>query len=71
MSAITLTPLGTQQALDVRGSGPEHALISFLYETGGPADFEEITEALHTDEVKASMIVRRMLNADSPLIKEI
>ena len=71
MSAIALTTLGEQRALDVRGSGPEHSVISLLYETGGPVDFEEIMEALHTDEEKASMIIRRMLNAQSPLIKEL
>jgi len=64
MSAITLTPLGKTVAENTQGSGAEFAVLSFLYESNGPADFEEIMSALHTDEEKASMVVRRLIAKD-------
>jgi len=69
MNTITLTPLGTQAAETARLRGPEFAVLSTLYETGGPMDFDELVEILHTDEVKASMIVRRLINVG--YIKEV
>ena len=62
MSAITLTNLGKSVAENTHASGPEQAVLSLLYETGGPVDFDEIVDELRTDEEKASMICRRLLN---------
>ena len=62
MSALTLTNLGKSVAESTVGSGPEHAVLSILYETGGPVDFEEIVDELRTDEEKASMVVRRLMS---------
>ena len=62
MSAITLTNLGKSVAENTHASGPEQAVLSLLYETGGPVDFDEICDELRTDEEKASMICRRLLN---------
>lgn len=61
MDAITLTPLGKQVAENTQGSGVEFAVLSFLYESNGPADFEEIMEETHMDDEKASMVVRRLI----------
>jgi len=61
MSAIALTPLGKSIAEDTTGKGPEFAVLSMLYETNGPMDFDEIVDELHTDEEKASMVVRRLI----------
>ena len=62
MSAVALTPLGRQVAENTQGSGAEYAVLSLLYETGGPVDFDEICDELRMDEEKASMICRRLLN---------
>ena len=62
MSAITLTPLGKQIAEDTTGHGPEHAVLSMLYEANGPIDFDEICDELRTTEEKASTICRRLIN---------
>jgi len=61
VSAITLTPLGKQIAEDTTGYGPEQAVLSLLYETNGPVDFDEIVDGLRTTEEKASMVVRRLI----------
>ncbi len=58
---IKLTPLGEQVARDTTGRGPEFAVLSFLYESDGPVDFEEIVDKLNTDEEKASMVVRKLI----------
>ena len=62
MSAITLTPLGKSVAENTQGSGAEFSVLSMLYEANGPVDFDEICDELRTDEEKASMICRRLLN---------
>ena len=62
MSALTLTNLGKSVAENTQASGPEHAVLSLLYETGGPVDFDEIVDELRTDEEKASMVVRRLMS---------
>lgn len=59
---LILTPLGQQQAENTEGKGADYAVLSLLYETGGPIEFEEIMDHLKTDEVKASMVVHRLLN---------
>lgn len=59
---LILTPLGEQKATNVEGKGADYAVLSLLYELGSPVEFEEVVEHLHTDEVKASMIVRRLIN---------
>ena len=61
MSALTLTNLGKTVAENTHASGPEQAVLSMLYETGGPVDFDEIVDELRTDEEKASMLVRRLI----------
>ena len=61
MSAIALTPLGKSVAENTQGSGAEFAILSFLYESNGPVDFEEIMDATSMDEEKASMITRRLI----------
>ena len=62
MSAVALTPLGKNAAESTAGSGPEFAVLSLLYETGGPVDFDEICDELRMDEEKASLICRRLIN---------
>ena len=62
MSAVALTPLGRQVAENTQGSGVEYAVLSLLYETGGPVDFDEICDELRMDEEKASLICRRLIN---------
>ena len=69
MSTIALTPLGRAEAENTTGRGPEFAVLSELYSADGPVDFEEIVEALHTTEEKASMIVRKLIARE--LVKEI
>ena len=69
MSTLALTPLGRQEAEQTTKSGPEFAVLSTLYEADGPVDFEEIVDALHTSEEKASMIVRKMINKE--LVREV
>ena len=69
MSAIALTPQGKMVAEDTTGSGAEFAVLSLLYETNGPLEFEEICETLHASEEKASMIVHRLINKG--LVKEL
>jgi len=70
MSAIALTNLGRQSAENTsRGSSPEFAVLSMLYEANGPVDFEEICDETHMTEEKASMIVRSMINKG--LVKEV
>ena len=69
MSTIALTPSGKQAAEQTTASGPEFAVLSTLYEADGPVDFDEIVDALHTTEEKASMIVRKLITRG--LIKEV
>ena len=69
MSAIALTNLGKQEAMKTTESGPEFAVLSLLYETDGPVDFEEIVDVLHTSDEKASMIVRKLITKG--LVKEL
>jgi len=70
MSAIALTPLGKQTAENTSsGSSPEFAVLSMLYETNGPVDFEEICDETRMSEEKASMIVRRLIGRD--LVREV
>ncbi len=69
MSMLKLTPLGEQVARDTTGRGPEYAVISFLYESDGPVEFEEVVDRLRTDEEKASMIVRRLIAREQ--VKEV
>jgi len=70
MSLFILTPAGKIEADKTRGSGPRYAIISFMSETDGPVDFEEIVGKLNTSEEKANMLLKGMLNEQSPLIKE-
>ena len=69
MSVIALTPLGKQAAEQTTQSGPEFTVLSTLYEADGPVDFEEVVDALHTTDEKASMIVRKLINKE--LVKEV
>ena len=70
MSAIALTPLGRSTAENTsQSSTPEFTVLSTLYEADGPVDFDEIVDALHTTEEKASMIVRKLINKE--LCKEV
>ena len=69
MSAITLTNLGKQAAENTTSSGPEFAVLSLLYESSGPMDFEEIMDATHMDEEKASMVTRRLIGKG--LVREV
>lgn len=63
MTTLLLTQQGEQAAQNVQGRGPEFTVLSKLYENSPTAtEFEEVVEDLHTDEVKASMIVRRLIN---------
>lgn len=64
MDTIVLTPLGKSVAEDTTGRGPEFAVLSFLYETNGPADFEEIMNETNMDDEKCSMIVRKLIAKD-------
>lgn len=59
---IVLTPKGQQAAENTEGKGADYAVLSLLYETGGPVEFEEIMDHLKADEVKTSMVVHRLLN---------
>lgn len=61
---LLLTPKGQQAAENIGGKGADYAVLSLLYEVGGPVEFDEVAEHLGTDEVKASMIVRRLINQD-------
>ena len=69
MSVLALTPLGKQAAEQTSQSGPDFSVLSTLYEADGPVDFDEIVDALHTSEEKASMIVRKLINKE--LVKEV
>ena len=68
MSTVVLTPLGKQAAEQTTASGPEFTVLSTLYEADGPVDFDEIVDALHTTEEKASMIVRKLITKE--LVRE-
>jgi len=60
---LVLTQQGEQAAQNIQGRGPDFTVLSTLYENSPTAtDFEEVMEALNTDEVKASMVVRRLMN---------
>jgi len=61
MSGIVLTPAGKQVAENAQGGGPEFAVLSLLYETNAPVDFDEICEETNMNEEKASMVVRRLI----------
>ena len=69
MSMIVLTALGAQVARDTTGRGAEFAVLSLLYESGDPVDFEEVVDKLHTDEEKACMIVRKLISKEQ--VKEL
>lgn len=69
MTAITLTPLGKQVSEDTTGRGPEFSVLSLLYEANGPVDFDEVCQETRMDEVKASAVVRRLINKE--YVKEI
>ena len=69
MSAIVLTNLGKQIAETSADRGPKFAVLSMLYEADGPVEFEDIVDELNTDEEKASMIVRGLMNQG--LVKEV
>jgi len=60
--SLILTPAGHQRAENMHGNGADYAVLSFMYEISGPVDFEELVDHLKTDEVKASMIVRKLIN---------
>jgi DNA-binding MarR family transcriptional regulator len=63
MSTLLLTQEGEQKVLAMEGKGPDYAVLAMLYEMGGsPVDFDEIVNKLRTDEVRASIIVRRLIN---------
>jgi hypothetical protein len=61
MSAIVLTTLGKNIAETTADRGPRYTVLSQLYEVDGPVEFEDIMNELHTDEEKASMIVRGLI----------
>jgi len=65
---LVLTPKGQQKAENVEGKGADYAVLSYIYEVGGPVEFDEIVGHFKTDEVKTSTIVRRLINLD--LVKE-
>ncbi len=69
MSMIVLTSLGEQVARDTTGRGAEFAVLSLLFESDSPVDFEEVVDRLHTDEEKASMIVNKLISKEQ--VKEV
>jgi len=64
-SVLILTPAGQQRAENTHGKGADYAVLSYMYEIGGPVEFVELVDHLKTDEVKASMIVHRLINEGS------
>ena len=58
---LSLTSLGKQDAQNTTGRGPEFAVLSELYENDDSMEFEEITEKLHMDDEKASMIINKLI----------
>lgn len=66
---LVLTPLGQQKATNVDGKGADYSALSYMYEIGEPLEFDELADHLQTDEVKASMIIRRLINLG--LVKEV
>lgn len=70
MATLALTQAGTRRAEDTRSThGPDYAILSYMHEAGKPVEFDEIVSHLNTDEMKASMFVRRLMSLG--LIKEV
>ena len=69
MSTLVLTNLGKSIAETSEDRGPRFTVLSKMYETDGPVEFEEIVVELNTDEEKASMIVRGLIRDN--LVKEV
>lgn len=64
MSAFELTSLGKQSALNTQGRGAEFAIVSKLYETDSPLEFEEIAESLNLSDEKCSMLLHKLINTE-------
>jgi len=61
MSTLLITSEGEQAVMAMEAKGPDYAVLAMLYELKGPVDFDEIVNKLRTDEVKASLLVRRLI----------
>jgi len=67
-----LTSLGKTLALKrTNVNDPEDAVITYLYEHPEPTEVDELVGELHSSENTILKVVNRLLNADSPLIKEL
>jgi len=66
---ISLTSTGRQVAENTQGRGPEYAVLSHLYESGGTMEVEEIMDATNMDIDRARMILNDLLHRG--LIKEV
>ena len=65
MSAFLLTPLGKQMAVRTVERGPEFTVISTIYEADDePVEFDEIADALKTDDEKASMLLNKLIRKE-------
>jgi len=65
-----LTPLGENRARRVvQTQGPEDSVLTFLYETKDPADFDEIANETQMDDATARKVVNRLVLKE--LVKEV
>jgi len=57
-----LTPLGEGRARRVvETRGPEDSVLSFLYETKDPVEFDEILDETQMDDSTAKKVVNRLV----------
>lgn len=61
MSILIITPEGKHSAENTQGRGPEYKILSILYETDGPVEFEEVAAKTGMDDEKCSMICRKLI----------
>jgi hypothetical protein len=67
-----LTSLGNIAALKIEGKDPEGAIVVYLYEHKNESvEIDELVGELRSDETTILRVLNRMLNVDSPYIKEV
>jgi len=66
---LALTEQGKMAATNIQGKGPEYTVLSTLYESSGPVDFDEIVDKLGASQETASLVVRRLMK--NGLVKEV
>ncbi len=70
--AFILTPMGKTLALKhTNVNDPEDAVICYLYEHNEPIEVDELAGELRTTEDNIMKITNRLLNMESPFIKEV